>query len=53
MRADSRTTVAVAQWESEELGRPGAEQYRTWMRNAGIMGRFTLETFAGDIVVAS
>ncbi len=53
MRADNRTTVAVAEWESEELGRTGAERYRAWMRDQGIMDRFTLETLAGDIVVAS
>ncbi len=53
MRADNRTTIAVAEWASEELGRPGAERYRAWMRTAGIMERFTLETYDGDIVVAS
>jgi len=53
MRADSTTTVAVAEWESEELGRAGAERYRAWMRNVGIMDRITLETHAGDIVAGS
>lgn len=53
MRADNATTVAVAEWESEELGRVGAENYRAWMRSAGIMDRITLETRAGDIVVSS
>ena len=53
MRADRSTTVAVAEWENEELGKAGAERYRAWMRSAGIMERFTLETRAGDIVVAS
>lgn len=53
MRADSTTTVAVAEWESEELGRAGAEQYRAWMRRVGIMDRITLETQAGDIVAGS
>jgi hypothetical protein len=53
MRADSSTTIAVAEWESEELGRAGAERYRAWMRGEGIMDRFTLDTHAGDIVAAS
>jgi hypothetical protein len=32
MRADSTTTIAVAEWQSEELGKVGAEHYREWMR---------------------
>ncbi len=53
MRADRATTVAVAEWESEELGRAGAERYRDWMRSVGIMDRLVLETHAGDVVAAS
>ena len=53
MREDSHTTVAVAQWESEELGVAGAARYREWMQDAGIMAHLTLETHAGDIVAAS
>ena len=53
MRADSTTTIAVAEWESERLGRAGAERYREWMRSVGIMDRITLETHAGDIVAGS
>jgi len=53
MRADDRTTIAVAEWESETLGLAGAERYRAWMRSAGIMDKLTLETQAGDIVAAS
>ncbi len=53
MRADQTRTVAVAEWESEKLGTAGAEQYRAWMRRAGIMDRLTLETYAGDIVAES
>jgi hypothetical protein len=53
MRADDTTTVAVAEWESEQLGRAGAEQYRGWMRAAGIMDHLTLETQAGEIVAGS
>ena len=53
MRVDRMTTVAVAEWESEELGRAGAERYRDWMRRTGIMDHFTLETYTGQIVAAS
>lgn len=53
MRADRTTTVAVAEWESESLGQAGAEQYRAWMRDTGIMDRITLETRAGEIVAGS
>jgi hypothetical protein len=53
MRADSTTTIAVAEWESQELGQAGAERYRAWMRSVGIMARITLETQAGDIVAGS
>ncbi len=53
MRADSTTTIAVAEWESEQLGQAGAERYRAWMRSVGIMDRLTLETHAGEIVVGS
>jgi len=53
MRMDSSTTIAVAEWESERLGKVGAEQYRAWMRKAGIMAHLTLETRAGEIVAKS
>ena len=53
MRADSTTTIAVAEWESEQLGLAGAEKYRAWMRNVGIMKHIKLETYTGDIVAAS
>lgn len=53
MRADRTTTVAVAEWQSVDLGRAGAEHYREWMRSVGIMDRITLETHAGDIVAGS
>ena len=53
MREDDRTTIAVAEWESEALGLAGAEHYRAWMRRAGIMDRLTLETHTGRIVAAS
>ena len=53
MRADSTTTFAVAEWESEQLGQAGPEKYRAWMRSVGIMNHIKLETYTGDIVAAS
>ena len=53
MRVDGTTTVAVAEWESEALGLAGAQQYRAWMREVGIMDRLVLETHAGPIVAGS
>ena len=53
MRADARTTIAVAEWESEELGTAGARQYRAWLAESGIREKLTLETCAGPIVAAS
>jgi hypothetical protein len=51
MRADSSKTIAVAEWESEELAIAGAEKYRDWMRSVGIMDLIKLETYTGEIVV--
>jgi heme-degrading monooxygenase HmoA len=51
MRADSTKTIAVAEWETEELGLAGAEKYRDWMRSVGIMDFIKLETYTGEIVV--
>ncbi len=53
MKAGARTTIAVAEWESEELGRPGAQHYRDWMQSAGIKQHLTLRTYDGDILVTS
>ena len=53
MRENHTTTFAVAEWESEALGLAGAEKYRSWMRDAGIMDRITLETHTGQIVASS
>lgn len=53
MQADPRTTVAVAEWESEELGKPGAQRYRDWMRESGVAEHISLETWDGPILVAS
>ena len=53
MRADAHTTIAVAEWESEELGTVGAQRFRAWLKESGIMDRLTLESYAGEIVAAS
>jgi heme-degrading monooxygenase HmoA len=53
MRADPRTTIAVAEWESETLGKPGAQAYRDWMKESGVADKIVLETYDGDIVAAS
>lgn len=53
MVADHTTTIAVAEWESEELGKKGARRYREWLRSSGIAENLSLETFDGPIVVAS
>ncbi len=53
MRESGTTTIAVAEWESEALGRAGAERYREWMRSVGIMDRIELETHTGEIVASS
>lgn len=53
MRADDETTIAVAEWESKELGEPGARAYREWMRRAGVMDLIRLETWDGEIVARS
>jgi heme-degrading monooxygenase HmoA len=53
MRANSSTTLAVAEWESETLGKPGAQKYREWLKESGIAEKLKLETYDGDIVVAS
>jgi hypothetical protein len=53
MKADRHTTIAVAEWETEELGKRGAENYRQWMRDTGIWDKIALTTYAGEIVAAS
>jgi heme-degrading monooxygenase HmoA len=53
MRADLRTTIAVAEWENEELGSAGARVFREWLRSSGIAAKLTLETYAGEVVASS
>jgi hypothetical protein len=53
MLADPKTTIAVAEWESEELGKPGARRYREWLKSSGIAEKLSLETYDGEVVAAS
>ncbi len=53
MVADPTTTIAVAEWENEELGKPGAQRYREWLSSSGIAQKLSLETYDGEVVVAS
>lgn len=53
MKADPHTTIAVAEWENEALGKRGAERYRQWMRDTGIWDKIELTTYDGEIVAAS
>ena len=53
MVADSTTTIAVAEWENEDLGKSGAQRYREWLSSSGIAQRLSLETYDGEVVVAS
>ena len=53
MVADPTTTIAVAEWENEELRKPGAQRYREWLRSSGMAQKLSLETYDGEVVVAS
>ena len=53
MRAGNDVTVAVAEWESEELGKIGAENYRKWLKESGIWNKLVLETYDGEVVASS
>jgi hypothetical protein len=53
MRASADLTVAVAEWQSKELGKVGAENYRNWLRESGIWNKLVLQTYDGEVVAAS
>jgi len=53
MLTDPATTIAVAEWENEELGKLGAQRYREWLRSSGIAEKLSLETYDGEVVAAS
>ena len=51
MITDPTTTIAVAEWENEKLGKPGAQRYREWLTSKA--QKVSLETYDGEVVVAS
>jgi hypothetical protein len=51
MRAGPTKSVAVAEWESEELGIAGAANYRQWLDDIGIRAHITMATEAGPVLV--
>jgi hypothetical protein len=53
MRASNDVTVAIAEWESEELGKAGAENYRKWLRASGIWNKLVLTTYEGETRASS
>ena len=53
MRAGPMKSIAVAEWESEELGITGAARYRQWLEEAGIRDHITMTTEAGPVLVSS
>ena len=53
MRASPGKSIAVAEWESEELGVRGAARYRDWLDAAGIKAHITMTTEAGPVLVSS
>jgi hypothetical protein len=53
MRVSAEITVAVAEWQSEELGKVGAENYRNWLRESGIWNKLVLQTYDGAVVATS
>ena len=53
MQAGPRTTIAMAEWASEELGTSGAEHFRAFLAAAGIREHIDMETQAGPILVAA
>ena len=53
MRAGPGRSVAVAEWESEELGIAGAARYREWLEVAGIRAHIAMDTVSGPVLVSS
>jgi hypothetical protein len=53
IKVDSHTTIGVVEWESQELGKAGAQQFREWLKSSGIAQKASLETYDGDVLVSS
>jgi hypothetical protein len=45
-------TIAVTEWESEELGEPGAQRCRQLLSSCGIAEKLSLETYDDEVVAA-
>jgi hypothetical protein len=50
MLTEPKTTIAVAEWESEDMGKPGARRHREWLRSSGMAQKLSLETYDGEVV---
>lgn len=53
MLVDAHTTVAVVEWESGDLAREGAKNYRAWLKESGIADKLMLDVTGGEVVAAS
>ena len=53
MVANPTTTIAVAEWETKELGKSGAQRYREWLSSIGIAQKLWLESYDGEVVAGS
>jgi hypothetical protein len=51
--AERHTIVAVPEWESEELGKKGPENYRNWLKTSGILDKLVFQTYDGEVLAAS
>ncbi|MDN7025625.1 hypothetical protein FGU65_12105 [Methanoculleus sp. FWC-SCC1] len=50
---DAHTTVAVVEWESEDLAREGVKNYHAWLKESGIAEKLMLDVTGGEVVAAS
>lgn len=53
MRASQGKSIAVTEWESEELGLRGAARYREWLESSGTKAHITMDTTAGPVLVSA
>jgi Antibiotic biosynthesis monooxygenase len=53
MRAGPMRSIAVAEWESEELAMRGSANYRAWLESSGIRDHITMTTEMGPILVSA
>ena len=53
VRLGPSRTIALAEWDSEELALAGAARYRSWLETAGLMAHITLTTESGPVLISS